>query len=149
MGGADTGAAALHYVSGAAARLWLDNASLVPEKTVDGWRCDVVEAVKALKPGIIRFGGSALDDSNLGEFDWRDTIGDPDKRKPFLCAGVGFNHTGPGLEEIVQFCRHARGRTADLRSRVQKGTRRGRESGGVFQRSWRPRRWALSLCEGY
>src|SRR5579883_668479 len=85
--------------------LWLDNASLMPEKTVDGWRPDVVEAVKALKPGIIRFGGSALDDSNLGEFDWRDTIGDPDKRKPFRAWG-GLQPTGPGLEEIVQFCRH-------------------------------------------
>jgi alpha-N-arabinofuranosidase len=85
--------------------LWLDNASLMPEKTVGGWRPDVVEAVKALKPGVIRFGGSALDDSNLGEFDWRDTIGDPDKRKPFRAWG-GLQPTGPGLEEIVQFCRH-------------------------------------------
>jgi alpha-N-arabinofuranosidase len=85
--------------------LWLDNASLMPEKTVAGWRPDVVEAVRALKPGIIRFGGSALDDSNLGEFDWRDTIGDPDRRKPFRAWG-GLQPTGPGLEEIVQFCRH-------------------------------------------
>lgn len=85
--------------------LWLDNASLVPEKTVGGWRPDVVEAVKALKPGVIRFGGSALDDASLGEFDWRDTIGDPDRRKPFRAWG-GLQPTGPGLEEIVQFCRH-------------------------------------------
>lgn len=85
--------------------LWLDNASLMPEKTIGGWRPDVVEAVKALKPGVIRFGGSALDDENLGEFDWRDTIGDPDRRKPFRAWG-GLQPTGPGLEEIVQFCRH-------------------------------------------
>lgn len=85
--------------------LWIDNASLMPERTIDGWRPDVVEAVKALKPGIIRFGGSALDDSNLGEFDWRDTIGDPDKRKPFRAWG-GLQPTGPGLEEIVQFCKN-------------------------------------------
>jgi alpha-N-arabinofuranosidase len=84
--------------------LWIDNASLMPEKTVGGWRPDVVEAVRALKPGVIRFGGSALDDSNLGEFDWRDTIGDPDHRKPFRAWG-GLQPTGPGLEEIVQFCR--------------------------------------------
>jgi alpha-L-arabinofuranosidase len=83
--------------------LWLDNASLMPQKTVGGWRTDVVEAVRALKPGIIRFGGSALDDSNLGEFDWRDTLGDPDRRKPFRAWG-GLQPTGPGLEEIVQFC---------------------------------------------
>jgi alpha-N-arabinofuranosidase len=85
--------------------LWLDNASLMPENTVGGWRRDVVEAVRALKPAIIRFGGSALDDSNLGEFEWRDTIGDPDRRKPFRAWG-GLQPTGPGLEEIVQFFQH-------------------------------------------
>jgi alpha-N-arabinofuranosidase len=87
--------------------LWLDNASLKPENTVGGWRSDVVAAVRALKPGIIRFGGSALDDPNLGQFEWRDTIGDPDQRKPFRAWG-GLQPTGPGLEEFVQFC-HAVG----------------------------------------
>ena len=84
--------------------LWLDDASLVPEDNVGGWRRDVVEAVKALKPGVIRFGGSTLDDPNLGDFEWKNTIGDPDKRKPFRAWG-GLQPTGPGLEEIVQFCR--------------------------------------------
>jgi alpha-N-arabinofuranosidase len=83
--------------------LWLDNASLMPENSIGGWRRDVVEAVRALKPGIIRFGGSALDDANLGEFEWRDTVGDPDRRRPFTAWG-GLQPTGPGLEEIVQFC---------------------------------------------
>jgi alpha-N-arabinofuranosidase len=84
--------------------LWLDNASLMPDDAVRGWRADVVAAVKALKPGVIRFGGSALDEPGYGEFDWKDTIGDPDKRKPFQAWG-GVQKTGPGLEEIVQFCR--------------------------------------------
>jgi alpha-N-arabinofuranosidase len=83
--------------------LWLDNASLMPEDSIGGWRRDVVEAVRALKPGIIRFGGSALDDASLGEFEWRDTIGDPDRRRPFTAWG-GLQPTGTGLEEIVQFC---------------------------------------------
>jgi alpha-N-arabinofuranosidase len=83
--------------------LWLDNASLMPADNVAGWRRDVVAAVKELKPGVIRFGGSALDDANLGEFEWKDTIGDPDRRKPFRAWG-GLQPTGPGLEEIVQFC---------------------------------------------
>jgi alpha-N-arabinofuranosidase len=85
--------------------LWLDNASLMPEDTIGGWRRDVIEAVRALKPGVIRFGGSALDDPALGEFSWRDTVGDPDRRKPFYAWG-GLQPTGPGLEEIVQFCHH-------------------------------------------
>jgi alpha-N-arabinofuranosidase len=84
--------------------LWLDNASLMPEDNVGGWRRDVVTAVKELKPGVIRFGGSALDDANLGEFEWKDTIGDPDRRKPFRAWG-GLQPTGPGLEEIVRFCK--------------------------------------------
>jgi alpha-N-arabinofuranosidase len=76
----------------------------MPEDNIGGWRPDVVESVKALKPGVIRFGGSALDDSNLGEFEWTDTIGDPDKRKPFRAWG-GLQPTGPGMEEFVQFCK--------------------------------------------
>ena len=76
----------------------------MPEDASGGWRADVVAAVKALKPGVIRFGGSALDEPGFGEFDWKDTIGDRDKRKPFRAWG-GLQPTGPGLEEIVQFCR--------------------------------------------
>ena len=83
--------------------LWIDNASLMPVKTVGGWRPDVVQAVRGLKPRIIRFGGSALDEPGFGEFQWTDTIGDPDRRKPFRAWG-GLQPTGPGLEEFVQFC---------------------------------------------
>jgi alpha-N-arabinofuranosidase len=83
--------------------LWLDNASLMPEDTKGGWRPDVVAAVKELKPAVIRFGGSALDEPGFGSFDWKDTISNPDKRKPFRAWG-GLQPTGPGLEEIVQFC---------------------------------------------
>jgi alpha-N-arabinofuranosidase len=84
--------------------LWLDNASLLPLHTIGGWRSDVVAAVHALKPGIIRFGGSAVDAAGYGDFDWKKTIGDPDHRQPFRAWG-GLQPTGPGLEEFVQFCR--------------------------------------------
>jgi alpha-N-arabinofuranosidase len=83
--------------------LWIDNASLMPEDNDGGWRADVVAAVKTLKPGIIRFGGSALDEPGFGDFDWRWTIGDPDRRRPFRAWG-GLQPTGPGLEEFVQLC---------------------------------------------
>jgi alpha-N-arabinofuranosidase len=84
--------------------LWLDNASLMPDDALGGWRPDVVAAVKALKPAVIRFGGSVLDEPGYGELDWKDTIGEPDRRRPFRAWG-GLQPTGPGLEEIVQFCR--------------------------------------------
>lgn len=83
--------------------LWLDAASLMPKKTVGGWRPDVVKALKELKPGIIRIGGSVIDDPNLGAFEWKDTVGDPDMRTPFRSWG-GLQPTGAGLEEFVQLC---------------------------------------------
>jgi alpha-N-arabinofuranosidase len=42
-----------------------------------------------------------LDDANLGTFEWTDTIGDPDFRKPFQAWG-GLQTMGAGLEEVVQ-----------------------------------------------
>jgi alpha-N-arabinofuranosidase len=84
--------------------LLIDAASLMPDDAVDGWRRDVVEAVRALKPAVIRFGGSVLDDPNLGDFEWTDTVGDPAHRKPFRAWG-GLQPTGPGLEEFIRFCR--------------------------------------------
>jgi alpha-N-arabinofuranosidase len=85
--------------------LWIDNASLMPDDAIHGWRPDVVEAVRALKPGVIRFGGSALDEADFGNFDWRDTVGNPDRRKPLRAWG-GLQPAGAGLEEIVQLCRN-------------------------------------------
>jgi len=86
------------------ATLWIDNASLMPEDTLGGWRPDVVAAVRDLKPAVIRYGGSTLDDANLGDFEWQNTIGDPDKRRPFRAWG-GLQPTGPGLGEFIDFCR--------------------------------------------
>ncbi|MHB8638125.1 MAG: alpha-L-arabinofuranosidase C-terminal domain-containing protein [Fimbriimonadaceae bacterium] len=84
--------------------LWIDAASLMPSITVGGWRPDVVAALRKLQPHIIRIGGSVMDDPNLGDFQWTDTIGDPDFRKPFRAWG-GLQPTGPGMEEFVQLCR--------------------------------------------
>ena len=67
-----------------------------------------------MRPGVIRFGGSALDDPNLGDFESRDTIGDPDRRKPFRAWG-GLQPVGPGLEEIRPVLPAGRRRALDLR----------------------------------
>ncbi|HEY3342958.1 MAG TPA: hypothetical protein VGK81_13105, partial [Anaerolineae bacterium] len=45
---------------------WVDKVSLMPQDALHGWRPDVVQAIRALKPGIIRFGGSSLI-----FYDWR------------------------------------------------------------------------------
>ncbi len=81
--------------------VWLDSASLMPADNAGGWRKDVVSALTELRPGVIRVGGSVMDDANLGSFEWKDTIGDPDRRPPFPAWG-GQQVPGAGLEEVVQ-----------------------------------------------
>ncbi len=81
--------------------LYLDRVYLISERAVQGlWRRDVVEAVKALNPGVIRWGGSAME-----VYDWTACIGPWDKRAPYttMWGGLEANFVGP--EEFVQFCR--------------------------------------------
>jgi alpha-N-arabinofuranosidase len=86
--------------------LWLDNVSLMPADTRGGWRPDVFAALKGLNAGVVRFGGSALDSAGAGDFEWRDTVGDPDHRPPFTAWG-GLQPAAAGLEEIVQLMKAA------------------------------------------
>jgi alpha-N-arabinofuranosidase len=79
--------------------LWIDQVSLMPTDNVFGWRRDVAEALKALRSGIIRFGGSTTEG-----FEWTDTIGDPAKRVPFTTCWGGLEPGNAGLEEFVQLC---------------------------------------------
>lgn len=80
--------------------LWIDQVSLMPADNIAGWRRDVAEALKALKPGIIRFGGSTIEG-----FDWKDTIGDPAKRVPFTTCWGGLEPGNEGIEEFLQLCK--------------------------------------------
>lgn len=86
--------------------LWIDRVSLMPDDAIGGWRSDALKAIKDLRPGVIRFGGSALDAQGFGDFEWRDTIGPVVKRK-VLRAWGGLQPAGAGLEEIVQLMQAA------------------------------------------
>jgi len=76
----------------------------MPDDNVGGWRKDVVEALKALKPEIIRTGGSVIEAPNYGDFDWHYLVGDPDKRTPFYAWG-GLQNPKAGLGEFIDLCR--------------------------------------------
>lgn len=81
--------------------LWLDRVSLIGEDAVLGlWRADAVEAIRALQPGAIRFGGSAME-----TYEWDQCLGDPDRRAPFpqtYWGGIEENFVG--VEEFVALC---------------------------------------------
>jgi alpha-L-arabinofuranosidase len=83
--------------------LWIDQASLMPEDTINGWRPEAVEAIRALKSGIIRFGGSTIEN-----YEWRDLVGPADERPPWLNEPWGGIHpTGAGLENVIDLIRRA------------------------------------------
>jgi alpha-L-arabinofuranosidase len=82
--------------------LWADKLSLMPAQNVEGWRKDVVEAIKAARPAVIRWGGSAVDP---GGYRWKNGIGDRDHRVPFANVNWGrIDSNDVGIDEFCQFC---------------------------------------------
>ena len=81
--------------------VWFDRVSLIGEDAVLGlWRPDAVEALRALQPGVIRFGGSALE-----TYEWDQCLGPWDRRAPFpqrFWGGIEENFVG--VEEFVALC---------------------------------------------
>jgi len=79
--------------------LWLDRVYLIDSNAILGlWRPDVVQALKTMNPGIVRLGGSTIE-----EFEWSDTIGDWDTRVPFPDdPWGGLQENFVGVEEFVQ-----------------------------------------------
>ncbi len=85
--------------------LWLDRIYLIDEKAVLGiWRPDVAEALAAMNPGVIRFGGSTLE-----VFEWDKCLGNWDQRVPYATLPWGgLDPNFIGVEEFVQLCRFVR-----------------------------------------
>ena len=82
--------------------VWADKLSAMPADNVNGWRQDVVEAIKDLHPTIIRWGGSVCDP---GAYRWKNGIGDRDSRTPFLNKNWGrIDPNDVGVDEFCQLC---------------------------------------------
>ena len=83
--------------------LWLDRIYLIGEDAVLGlWRPDVVSALKAMNPGVIRFGGSTME-----VFEWDKCIGPWDKRVPYVTnPWGGLDPNFVGVEEFIQLCHY-------------------------------------------
>jgi alpha-L-arabinofuranosidase len=83
--------------------LWLDRVYMIGTDAALGlWRPDIVAALKALNPGVIRFGGSTLE-----VFEWDKCLGDWDRRAPYVTEPWGgLDPNFVGVEEFVQLTRH-------------------------------------------
>jgi alpha-N-arabinofuranosidase len=82
--------------------LWLDRVYLIGSDAVLGlWRPDVVAALKALHPGIIRFGGSTVEN-----YEWKGGIGPWDQRQPFTTVWGDLEENFVGDDEFIQLCKY-------------------------------------------
>jgi alpha-N-arabinofuranosidase len=82
--------------------LWADKLSLMPASNLDGWRSDVVRAIKDARPAIIRWGGSVVDP---GGYRWKDGIGSRDRRSPFPNRPWGrVDPNDVGIDEFLRLC---------------------------------------------
>lgn len=82
--------------------VWVNKLSLMPADNQKGWRADVVEAIKEIRPGILRWGGSTVDP---GGYRWKHGIGDRDHRTPWPNQNWGrIDSNDVGIDEFCQFC---------------------------------------------
>lgn len=76
--------------------------SLMPADNVRGMRADTLKLLKELDSPVYRWPGGNF----VSGYDWRDGIGDRDKRPPRKNpAWLGVEHNDFGLDEFMVFCR--------------------------------------------
>ncbi len=88
--------------------LWLGTASLMPEDHLAGYRRDVIEALRQIKPPHIRWPGGNF----VSYYRWEDGIGDRDRRPARLSLSRAIEQEGlfwepndVGIDEFIDLCR--------------------------------------------
>jgi alpha-L-arabinofuranosidase len=82
--------------------LRIGTASLMPADNVEGFRPDTLALLRELDSPVYRWPGGNF----VSGYDWRDGIGDRDKRPPRKNpAWLGVEHNDVGIHEFMDFCR--------------------------------------------
>ena len=80
----------------------LGTASLMPTNNINGMRPDTLKLLKDLDAPLYRWPGGNF----VSGYDWRDGIGDPDRRPPRKNpAWTGIEHNDFGIHEFLAFCK--------------------------------------------
>ncbi len=100
--GETTGEGEMAIGFGKKGKLSIGAASLMPADNIDGMRADTLSLLRQLNSPIYRWPGGNF----VSGYDWRDGIGDPDKRPPRKNpAWRGIEHNDFGIDEFLTFCR--------------------------------------------
>ncbi len=98
----DSDDARLEIVGTGSGSLHIGAVSLMPADNVQGFRAEVIAALKELHSGVYRWPGGNF----VSGHEWRDAIGDPDKRPPIM--DPVWNAVQPndvGTDEFMTLCR--------------------------------------------
>jgi alpha-N-arabinofuranosidase len=99
--GADTRAGRLEIVGRGSGSFHLGAVSLMPADNIHGFRPDTTRLLRELNSGMYRLPGGNF----ISDHDWRDAIGDPDKRPPTW--DYAWNAVQPndvGFDELMTLC---------------------------------------------
>jgi len=99
--GASTENARLEITSGGLESFRIGTVSIMPADNVDGFRPEVLAALRELNSPVYRWPGGNF----VSGYDWKDGIGDRDKRPPRKNpAWTGVEHMDVGIHEFMRFC---------------------------------------------
>ena len=102
--GASTDEARLEIAGRGKGRFRIGTASLMPANNVEGFRADVLGLLRELDAPVYRWPGGPF----VGGYDWRDGIGERDRRPPRKNPGwKGVEHNDVGIHEFMALCRLA------------------------------------------
>lgn len=99
-----------HFSGDATFSLWIppqssitvDDFSFAPKQNYYGWRTDVVDISKRVRPKVMRFPGGCF----ASYYNWREGIGPHEKRMPMTAlAWGGLNYNDVGTDEFAMFCK--------------------------------------------
>lgn len=99
---ADTDNARLEIVGTGAGSFHIGAVSLMPANNVRGFRSEIIAALKQLHSGVYRWPGGNF----VSGHEWRDAIGDPDKRPPVMDpVWHVIQPNDVGTDEFMTLCR--------------------------------------------
>src|SRR5664279_2072157 len=99
---ADTNQGALEITGTGSGTVHIGAASLMPADNVSGFKAAMVRLLKEQGIGIARWPGGNF----VSAYDWRDGIGDADKRPPRReLAWGGLESNDMGIDDFMTFCR--------------------------------------------
>jgi alpha-N-arabinofuranosidase len=99
---ADTDDAQLEITATGAGTLHVGAVSLMPADNINGFRPEVVAALKQLRFGVLRFPGGNF----ISSYEWRYAVGDIDKRPPiFDPVWHAVQPNDVGTDEFLTLCR--------------------------------------------